>query len=1121
MALAGALLLVAGTVSAWASFELIKPLVGGGGYGVAVNETSGNVYVATRAENEVRVFSSRGVFLEALGAGVVQFSEPRGVAVDQATGDIYVLNAGRAEGEGAAVQVLSAGGALIGSFGVHGGGPKEPVSSHPELIRSPLGIAVDDTSGDVYIAENDENRVPNEGRVMVFKPVVPSDFSHYEYAGDFATGLFPLRVATDFASDVFVSNGKAVFRFGAGGGVAPVWKYTDEEGVLGMTVNPETGNVFYYTYVNNTYHELDSSGVPVPSGEWKGVRLGGVREEETEGLAFNPGLVLEKCVELVGGRFGDSGCAKEGAPNGFELVKRPRGVLYAVDPGLGAGLIWAEPPVFEPAVESEFTESVGTGSVVLGASIDPHGVDTHYRFQYGLEDCSVHACQEAPVPLDGDAGSGGEPRKVIVGVTGLAPGVTYHFRVVAYSLCHPSPEESVRCTVEGPDQTFTTFAATPFGPPDGRVFELVSPPVKYGGEVFPLSPYTANCKCMPGLNKTHFPMQSTPDGGSMVYEGDPFAATGGAAAENEYLATRMTGGWSTRGLSPELESKETNAREGFKAFSSDLSRGVLYQISPSLGGAPAGYPDLYLQDTSSGGLRPLVTETPSNVTGKEFALMFAGSSSDFSHVIFSSNGVLATESELSAPPGGGLYEWVNGSLRLVNILPGETTEPGAVFGSGDPNFSHAISADGSRIFWTDTNGGGGHSGRVYVRVNGEKTLEVPESGAFVTASVDGSRVLLSDGRVYEVGGKTVVEEADLTSGSGGFQGILGASDDLSVVDFVDTVVLTGTEENGEGAKAQAGKDNLYAWRSGSIVFVGTLTSADNATDIALNETPGNAGDWSRSPSTRTAQVTPDGRYLAFMSSAGLTGVDGGVFEVYEYDTTSGGLVCVSCNPTGEQPVGPSALSVIQPRSGFVPQPSNLSVNGRLFFDSYDQLSPLDSNGAFGDVYEYEPNGLGTCTTQAGCVSLISSGTEETNSNFVNATPSGSDAFFTTRSRLVPQDQDDLVDLYDARIGGTPPPQHPPPPCVGESCKGPSSSPPLVEALPSTIITGLGNIPPPPPVTSPPRAQLLAKALRACRKARTSRTKRVACEKHARKRYGTASKASTTSKPRIGKMYNAS
>jgi hypothetical protein len=1099
--------------------------------GVAVDDASGEVYIADGIHRRVTVFTSKGEFAEAwgwgvadevteafqrcgpkasqlcarkgrAGEGVSQFWEPGGVAVDQATGDVYVLDLNRQNG---VVQVFSANGEFISSFGDIGGQGKS-VSEDPESIRtaSRSGIAVNSATGEVFVVDRNGG-VPIEGRVMVFKPTTPEDYAHYVYEGlehDFASGTEPLKVATDSAGDVFVSSESAVYKYGAGSRVTSAWRHEDNKELQGMAVNTEAGGaVFYYTATNRKFHELNSlTGDPIEGGEWPSVsifeefngKFETVFEEQTEGLAYNPGLVWS--------------------------VGRPPGVLYAIDPHLVAGLIFAQPPLEPPSVGSEFVSGVGVDSGSLEADINPHGFDTHYVFQYGVVGCAFESScsREVPAPLEGDAGSGGVSVGVSVPVTGLMSGVSYHFRVVASSFCHRPPEELVKCVVPGSDGEFSTFGLGTPGQSDGRVLELVSPPIKNGGDVFPLSPSAVNCEfCMPGVGKVHFPMQSTANGRAIVYEGDPFTLAGGAVSENEYLSGRGGDGWAlSRDLSPVLESKEVVARAGFKAFSPDLSRGVLYQIAPSLEGAPAGYPDLYLEDTGSGSLRALVTEAPVNRGPAEFKLAFAGGSSDFSHLIFEANGVVGTESPVSAPSGGvtenDLYEWANGRLRLVNILSDDTSEPGAVFGAGNSVYSHAISADGSRLFWTDENHAHGHFGRVYVRVKDERTLEVPdgEGGSFLTASTDGAEVLLNDGRLYNVGDESVVEAADLTGGHRGFQGILGASDDLSTVYFVDTAVLTGTEENGEGAIAKVSENNLYYWWGGTVKFVGVLGGGDNSTNL-YHELAG-TGDWSPSPSTRTAQVTPDGRYLAFMSALGLTGRDSGVFEVYEYDSAAGRLVCASCNPTGERPIGPSLLGVIQPTSGYLPQPQNLSLDGRVFFDSYDELSPNDTNGDFEDVYEYVPSGLGSCARPDGCISLISGGDEATNSSFVNATPSGSDVFFTTFSQLVPQDQDDQVDLYDARVGGTPTPPKQLPPCgTSEACRETPPSALPSEALPSTTITGLGNIVPAPlaslPGThTPTRTELLSRALRACRKLKAKK-KRAGCEARARRLYGAAKK----------------
>jgi hypothetical protein len=170
----------------------------------------------------------------------------------------------------------------------------------------------------------------------------------------------------------------------------------------------------------------------------------------------------------------------------------------------------------------------------------------------------------------------------------------------------------------------------------------------------------------------------------------------------------------------------------------------------------------------------------------------------------------------------------------------------------------------------------------------------------------------------------------------------------------------------------------------------------------------------------------------------------------------------------------------------------------VFFDSGDRLSPDDHNEAV-DTYEFD--------SVTGQIHLISSGEGSADELFMDASPDGSDVFFTTGERLSATDIDGDRDLYDARIDGdlaaTPPLITP---CVGEGCRGtatttaPASSPPA-----TTSFQGAGNLAPPMPGTTttneqPSRAQQLTKALRGCRSKHKGR-KRKRCEAAARKRVG--------------------
>ena len=103
---------------------------------------------------------------------------------------------------------------------------------------------------------------------------------------------------------------------------------------------------------------------------------------------------------------------------------------------------------------------------------------------------------------------------------------------------------------------------------------------------------------------------------------------------------------------------------------------------------------------------------------------------------------------------------------------------------------------------------------------------------------------------------------------------------------------------------------------------------------------------------------------------------------------------------------------------------------RVFFQSPDPLVGADVNGV-PDVYEWEN----------GHVYLISGGNAPDKSSYYDNSSTGGDVFFLTEQGLIPSDEDEENDVYDARI---PRPGDQPPvnetPCSGEVCQGPPSVP---------------------------------------------------------------------------------
>jgi hypothetical protein len=1167
--------------------------------GGVATDSSGRLWVTDYAHHAVDRFSAAGAYeAQNLGTGSWEGStEVRSLAYSASVDEVFAADS---ENEGHLFGLEPAAAGFSGK-------------NLPLGLGGAINIAADNsagaTGGDLYIA--------NGSKIVRIKASngAADDFSEGPGAGTNElsapfTSAGALAVAPD--GDFYVGGGGTVYQFEPSGKPTGVEVTeaagTPLNGIQGLAVDPGSGNlllieldhVFEFSSAGTYLREIGKpagggfsglSGVAVgPSGDLYVSESGGVEQVDvfgpvvtvpdvTTGAAqvlsttsatvegeVNPaGIPLASCLFEYGTTTAYGQSAPCESPDAAEVGAGTSPVAVHADlAGLTPGSVYhyrlvasnaqgtnhesGDRELFTGAtVDATSVSAVTATTARLETEINPHGTATSYYFQYGTTTAYGSETPMPPAPLG--AGEADVFREAQI--AGLQPSTTYHFRVVAVNALG---------TILGPDRTFATQGPASALLPDGRAWELVSPPDKHG---VPLE----------SLSQQGGMIQAAADGDGLAYialgplEEAPQGNRSGWYSQ--YLAHREgPGDWSTADITPPNQHPVqalADHRGEYFLFSSDLTRAL---FRPA-GGTPlsplATEPTPYLRQSDSSFL-PLIY--PGNVppgtrfVGKEEASEFfrgvaepVTATPDLSQIIFTSTFLLTEE---FAPPFDNtlkytnLYEWGAGALTLASQIPtgaatvcggtaGAACEPAAESGkSSEVGFEglsvrNALSADGTRLVFSV------EAERLYLRdLARDETvqLDAPQGGTgsaghgeFQIASADGSRVFFTDEQkltedstaafgkpdLYECriplggSGQLACDLTDLTANApqpsepADVQGrVLAASEDGSSTYVVANGVLaSNVVENGagpetarpgdcEGANATSAQTcNLYLSHDGTLRFIAALSGADKP---VWND---GGGFDSKEVFSRASD---DGRWLTFMSGRPLTGYDNRDAvtgerdeEVFLYDATADGgagkLVCASCDPSGARPHGvfdsgnglaPGLLTdrtlawgghqLAASIPGFsrstlllaIYQSRYLSNSGRLFFNAADTLVPGDTNGLM-DVYEYEPPGVGSCTASspsyspdsAGCVSLISSGSSNEESAFLDASETGDDVFFLTAGRLTAKDTDSALDIYDARVGGGEPEVARPVECVGDACQQPAVPP--NDATPASLtFNGAGN-----------------------------------------------------------------
>jgi hypothetical protein len=836
-----------------------------------------------------------------------------------------------------------------------------------------------------------------------------------------------------------------------------------------------------------------------------------------------------------------------------DALAGPEGTL-----GVAGSTVTFKTPVAVPTVTGTTTTSVLAREATVAAGIDPGGEATSYYLQYTTEASYQAKGWEGAtrIPSSGVETLPAEvsPIPVHTTIIGLAPNTAYRVEYVATN------EEGGKSKGSEAETTFTTQSAASTSPalPDGRAYELVSTP----GSGEPYLPQTPawQPETQQGQYAT-MAFQAATNGERVAYvaEAGEAGGIGLPTIGDQWLATRTATGWQPENITPFLLNEGPAGEPVFQAFSPDLTGGIFEEPITQVPLVSGVFNGCRTLDTSNGfsgqkSLTALFTTgvTTGNVCGNP---LFAGETTGGTDIIFQSEAALTPGSqEATEPPVGhyqheaeesigkgcafgcNLYEASGGQLRLVSEIEENgamVPVPNATLGGygghtnrGLPNFSHAISSDGSRVFWTDTEPEsfeGPPVEEVYVLENG--TREVKISGPhsqYWTATPDGHFAYYVEdeegpertGRLYRFNTETNKSE-ELTPAGAGVISMIGTN---TTGDDGEYVYFVAKDENDalEPGAGELGEPKVYVMHGGVTSLVATDSVYDNFIRVARRGTVTNVSPWIPNLGFRQMTVSPDGTHLVFQTTSKLTEFNNQeAVEVYVYSAVGGGLVCVSCDAAGVPPGGEEERSgkLTVSAESYVYEHRWMSANGnRVFFSTSQSLVPGDVNGVM-DVYEWEREGEGTCPVRVpasavgGCQFLLSGGQSEAASFFVDADESGNNVFFAHVGVLgAVQIPSGHVEIYDARVGGGFPSSTAG--CSGAGCAG---TPPVVSSGPSGFApesagdTGVGNYPPAvakPPVT---RAQRLAKALVVCRRDRVKR-KRAACERLARKRYGPLKKA---------------
>lgn len=653
----------------------------------------------------------------------------------------------------------------------------------------------------------------------------------------------------------------------------------------------------------------------------------------------------------------------------------------------------AIPPVTVTGLATDVSET----SAVINATINPTGLQSTYRFEYGL---TTSYGNRIPVVGEANSGNGRAPRIFSRTLNGLQPGTTYHYRIVARNVIG----ETV-----GEDRTFTTISA---GGLPARSYEQVTPPQKLGGTI-----------------EQKIDFAASPDGNAFSY-GVNTPGTGLSSPQfARFFSLRESTDWrSGIGTDPPMNTARSTVFQLTLGISSDYRHAFVVSNRALTPGAIENGANFYIFDVETG-TYTLVVATEAFGTFRQFTTVhsvgrFLWGNSGFTEVIFESPTSLMT-----GAPDGSIYRWSSeAGLTIESLLPGGNTPASDL--SGDSVFGERqfVSEDGKRVYFASS--APGQQG-VYLREGGQtrpvSVVQLPgepeltAAAQFLGTSGNGRYAFFFS------------ENTKLTNSAPGVTGDIYRYDaDTGELEYLGAQAGPGTTPLPEAMLAIADDGS-------SFYFQGVQASSEAGGVFAWHE-GGTAHLISEAgPQIGHAFGSPDGRYLAFANNN-----EGNTVFVYDADTEQ--VACASClsdgsNPGGaELPEGEKSLGSTVPRA--------VNDKGQVFFTTSARLVAADVNGVQ-DAYEFHE----------GKARLISPGDQPFAATYADSSTNGDDVFFTTAQKLVGRDEDKSFDVYDARIGGGLPAQSPPPAqtCIRDDCKATPNAGPELPFGGSEALAGPGNV----------------------------------------------------------------